>query len=47
MGSLQSAHSHSEDRDAAYSPVACVALTIVMSTVFWAGLIWAALRLYG
>ena len=47
MGSLQSAHSHTDHRDGAHNPVACVALTIVISTVFWAGLIWAALRLYG
>jgi len=24
-----------------------VALTVAVATVFWAGLIWAALRLYG
>jgi hypothetical protein len=47
MGSLQSAHSRSENRDIAHSPAACVVLTILIATVFWAGLIWAAVRLYG
>ena len=47
MSPLSSAHPHTDQRDVAHGPVACVALTIVISTVFWAGLIWAALRLYG
>jgi hypothetical protein len=47
MGSLQSAHHSSEHRETARHPAACVALTIAVATVFWAGLIWAALRLYG
>jgi hypothetical protein len=47
MGSLQSAQNPSEQRESAHHPAACVALTLAVSTVFWAGLIWAALRLYG
>jgi len=47
MGSLQSAQHASEQRQSVLHPAACVALTIAVATVFWAGLIWAAMRLYG
>lgn len=47
MGSLQSAHHPSEQRETARHPAACVALTLAVAIVFWAGLIWAAVRLYG
>jgi hypothetical protein len=47
MSPLSSAHQPTDDREAAHSPAACVILTIAIATVFWAGLIWAAVRLYG
>lgn len=47
MRPLQSAHNPSEQRETARHTAACVALTLAVATVFWAGLIWAALRLYG
>jgi hypothetical protein len=43
------AHSHHDDavHQGPKGPVACVALTLAVAAVFWAGLIWAAVRLYG
>jgi hypothetical protein len=49
MGLATSAHhqttptSHEEARH----PMACAALTLTVAAVFWVGLIWAAVRLYG
>ena len=47
MGSLPSAHPQTEVRDFRRNPVICVAFTLILSAIFWAGLIWAAVRLYG
>lgn len=47
MGLATSAQSRSESREARRNPAACAALTIAVAAVFWAGLIWAAVRIFG
>ncbi len=47
MGTLPGAHPQSETRDFRRNPITCVAVTVILSAVFWVGLIWAAVRLYG
>lgn len=47
MHALSGAHRRSGQREAVRSPMACIALTIAVSAVFWASLIWAAERLFG
>ena len=47
MGLLRSALPRAEAAEFQRNPVTCVAVTLAVATVFWAGLIWAAVRLYG
>jgi hypothetical protein len=47
MVSLHGDHHPSETREVGRGPVTCIALTLILSAVFWIGLIWAAVRLYG
>jgi hypothetical protein len=47
MGPLPSAHPHRDEADFQRKPMTCLAIAVGVSTVFWAGLIWAAIRLYG
>lgn len=47
MRAFSGAHPRSAPRDAVRNPVTCIAVTLAVFAVFWAGLIWAAERLYG
>ena len=39
-------HAHDEEGERRH-PAACAVLTIAVAGVFWVGLIWAAVRIYG
>jgi hypothetical protein len=47
MGPHSGAHLQPEDHDFRRNPVTCILVTLALSAVFWVGLIWAAVRLYG
>ncbi|MDR3513702.1 MAG: hypothetical protein P4L73_18860 [Caulobacteraceae bacterium] len=47
MRSLSGAHPRPGRREFVRNPVTCIVVTVVLSVTFWAGLIWAAQRLYG